>query len=396
MILSGYHPVPFRRLYWSNQADVYNHLVAESMRRNRFEEIIKYLHFADNSKITADRYYKIRPLFKEINKCFKIISLSPDITIDETMIKYYGKHSSKQFIRGKPVRFGFKMFSLASLTGYLHHVEPYCGADTQLNVVLSLAQACDVPIGSRVYFDNWFTSLPLLDRLKAKGVGGTGTIRADRCENAPLLTKSELEKLGRGAMSCSFDGNNMLVRWCDNAIVSVASNCQITNTCKSVSRWSKKQKKRVDVPMPEIIHSYNRCMGGVDLFDQFVANYRIRIRSKKWWWVFFSWSIDACIVNSWIIFKSVKRSSISLLEFRREVLQQLLKQCGTPRIKTGPKIPYNPNAATAIRFDKVDHWPAALPSRYSRCRECGDRSSTKCEKCDAPLHVQCFKKYHEN
>ena len=36
--------------------------------------------------------------------------------------------------------------------------------------------------------------------------------------------------------------------------------------------------------MPKIIHSYNRCMGGVDLFDQFVANYRIRIRSKKWWW----------------------------------------------------------------------------------------------------------------
>ena len=107
--------------------------------------------------------------------------------------------------------------------------------------------------------------------------------------------------------------------------------------------------------MPKIIHSYNRCMGGVHLFDQFAANYRIRIRSKKWWWVFFSWSIDACIVNSWIIFKSVKRSSISLLELHREVVQQLLKQCGTPRIKTGPKIPYNPNAATAIRFDKVDH-----------------------------------------
>ena len=91
LILSGYHPVPFRRLYWSNQAAVYNHLVAESMRRNRFEEIIKYLHFADNSQITADRYYKIRPLFKEINKYFKIISLHPDISIDETMIKFYGK-----------------------------------------------------------------------------------------------------------------------------------------------------------------------------------------------------------------------------------------------------------------------------------------------------------------
>ena len=113
----------------------------------------------------------------------------------------------------------------------------------------------------------------MLDRLKAKGVGEIGTIRADRCKNFPLLSISELEKLGRGAMSCSFDGNNMLMRWCDNAIVFVASNCQIINTCKSVSRWSKKKKKHVDVPMPKIIHSYNRCVSGVDMFDQFVANY---------------------------------------------------------------------------------------------------------------------------
>ena len=113
--------------------------------------------------------------------------------------------------------------------------------------------------------------------------------------------------------------------------------------------------------MPKIVHSYNRCMGGVNLFDQFVANYRIRIYVEKWWWAFFSWSIDACILNSWIIFKSVKKSSISLLEVRREVNQQVLKQCGTPRIKMGPKMPYSPNAATAIHFDKVDYWPVALP-----------------------------------
>ena len=69
------------------------------------------------------------------------------------------------------------MFSLASSTGYLLHVKPYCGADIKLketllglggNVVLSLSQACDVPIGSRLYFDNWFTFLPLLDKPKAK------------------------------------------------------------------------------------------------------------------------------------------------------------------------------------------------------------------------------------
>ena len=37
------------------------------------------------------------------------------------------------------------------------------------------------------------------------------------------------------------------------------------------------------------------------------------------------------------MYKSIKGSSISLLNFRREVAQQALKQCGTPRSRPGPK-----------------------------------------------------------
>ena len=295
------------------------------------------------------------------------------------------------------------MFSLASPAGYLYHAEPYCGSDTYLeeesyglggNVVLTLAQYCDVPAGSRLYFDNWFTSLSLLDWLKADGIGGTGTIPADRCEKAPLQSKKELEKKGRGSFSYASDEKNMLVRWCDNSVVSVASNCTLTESTKLVRRWSRQQKKTIEVTMPEMVHTYNRNMGGVDLFDQFVANYRIRIRSKKWWWPFFSWSVDACVINAWIMYKSIKGSSISLLNFRREVAQQALKQCGTPRSRPGPKTSYSESTANAIRFDRKDHWPIPLPTRYSRC-VCGGRSSVKCEKCDAPLHVQCFKMYHK-
>ena len=203
LIFSGYTPVPYRRLYWSVEPDVHNDLVSASMRRNRFDEIMQFLHLADNSKVNSDRYYKVRPLFKAVNETFKQLPLQPNISIDESMIKYYGKHSTKQFNRGKPIRFGFKLFSLASPAGYLYHAEPYCGSDTHLeeesyglggNVVLTLVQYCDVPAGSRLYFDNWFTSLSLLDRLKADGIGGTGTIRVDRCEKTPLQSKKNWRK----------------------------------------------------------------------------------------------------------------------------------------------------------------------------------------------------------
>ena len=133
LVLSGYAPVPYRRLFWSNAPDVHNDMVAQSMRRNKFEAILQNLHFADNTKIDSDRYYKIRPLFTELNKSFKLLASTPSLSIDESMIKYYGKHSTKQFIRGKPIRFGFKLFSMASPAGYLYHAEPYCGSDTQLH-----------------------------------------------------------------------------------------------------------------------------------------------------------------------------------------------------------------------------------------------------------------------
>ena len=160
--------MPYRRLYWSVEPDVHEDLVSASMRRNRYDKILQFLHLADNSKINSDRYYKVRPLFKAVNETLKQLPLLPNISIDKSTIKYYGKHSTKQFIRRKPIRFGFKLFSLASSTGYLHSAEPYCGCDTHLkeesydlggNVVLILEQYCDVPAGSRLYFDNWFESL---------------------------------------------------------------------------------------------------------------------------------------------------------------------------------------------------------------------------------------------
>ena len=57
LILSGYTPVPYRRLYWSVEPDVHNDFVSALMRRNRFDEIMQFLHLADNSKINSDRFY---------------------------------------------------------------------------------------------------------------------------------------------------------------------------------------------------------------------------------------------------------------------------------------------------------------------------------------------------
>ena len=141
--------------------------------------------------------------------------------------------------------------------------------------------------------------------LKEHKIGATGTIKADRCKNAPLLSKKDMEKSGRGTYSQVSDGNHVLTKWYDNSVVSVLSNSIFTDTTCSASRYSRTDRKIVQVPMPKVIQCYNQSMGGVDLFDEFFNNYRTKIRSKKWWWPFFSWCLDASIVNAWLLQKKV-------------------------------------------------------------------------------------------
>ena len=70
------------------------------MRRNRFEEIMKYFHAADNSKIFRDeKFDKIRSLIDILNENFNSLcsAFGPmNVSIDVSMIPYFGRHPTKK------------------------------------------------------------------------------------------------------------------------------------------------------------------------------------------------------------------------------------------------------------------------------------------------------------
>ena len=136
MILSGYHPVFDKKLLWSSDDDVSVEWVKELMSRNRFIAIIRDIHLADNCNLdSSDLYYKIRPYFEHLNKSFKeAIPLDQNLNVDESMVPYYGRHRTKQFIRGKPIRFGYKLWALTSSSGYVYHAEPYRGTSNKIQI----------------------------------------------------------------------------------------------------------------------------------------------------------------------------------------------------------------------------------------------------------------------
>lgn len=243
LIVSGYNVLPGKRFYWDSNSDMRNELVYNAMRRNRFLAICRFLHFADNSKPDrSDKIWKMRPFMDKIRgKLLELFEPEENLCFDESMIKYFVRHSCKQFIRGKPIRFGYKMWSLNTPSGYIIDFEMYQGNNPRRNSdyekafgksseplvrMLERIQHTKGFYPFKIYFDNLFTGLNLLKYLKQNGYHGTGTMREDRIPKlCPLPTKKEMEKRARGEFTSTIDRTNgiVFVRWRDNGVVTIAS-----------------------------------------------------------------------------------------------------------------------------------------------------------------------------
>lgn len=404
LLLSGYGKYPNKRMYWSNQDDVPK-ILQNSIRLNRFESILRSFHLNDNTVIDKeDRLYKLRPLITHLNQNFqKHGGLKENISIDESMIPYYGRHYAKQYIKGKPIRFGFKNWALCNNDGYLVSFDIYTGKSNKENVfgiggdtVLSLIMASKIPPnqGYKLFFDNYFSSVSLFRHLTQLGYCATGTIRDNRVEKCPLTEKSKMEKLERGSYDFRSESENevCLVRWKDNKVVTCATNFDSIAEGKCY-RWSKGSKGKIAVVQPVLFQKYNNGMGGVDKMDQLVASYRTRMRQRKWWWPICCYLLDVSVTNAWLLMKRIcptEKDCESLMNFRRNLANCLLKTYGTPSMKG--KIIQNP--VNDVRYDGRDHWPDYVNTERL-CRYCGGKSKFICSKCQVGLHPKhCFKNYH--
>ncbi|XP_030747121.1 piggyBac transposable element-derived protein 3-like [Sitophilus oryzae] len=134
LLLSGYVSVPRRRMFWENSSDCHNNIVSNSMSRNRFEHILSNIHCCDNNNLDKnDRFAKVRPFFDKINSRFLDFAPIDEFhCVDEAMVPYFGRHGCKQFIRGKPLRYGYKLWVGASAIGYINWYEPYQGAKSEI------------------------------------------------------------------------------------------------------------------------------------------------------------------------------------------------------------------------------------------------------------------------
>ena len=139
-------------------------------------------------------------------------------------------------------------------------------------------------------------------------------------------------------------------------------------------------------------------MGDVDRMDQKIDNYRMGVRSKKWWWPVFAFAVDANFHNAWQLYRKGDNSSpLHYLAFTRRIVQFYLQKYGIPPAIYGRPAatkPVEKKVLPGIRFDSANHF--LLPAeKQSRCVLCKKNSRKMCKKCRVNLHELCFEEFYK-
>lgn len=128
-IRMGLVSMPRVRAYWESSSRYPS--IADKMSRNRFEKLASSIHISNNLTATdkekEDKLWKIRPWLSALRSQFLKIPAEEFNSVDEIMVAFKGKSSLKQYIRGKPNPWGFKLWGRAGASGVLYDFNVYQG-----------------------------------------------------------------------------------------------------------------------------------------------------------------------------------------------------------------------------------------------------------------------------
>ncbi|XP_060870286.1 piggyBac transposable element-derived protein 3-like [Metopolophium dirhodum] len=394
--------------------------------QKRFEEIRRFIHFNDNNKmlekedIHYDRLYKIRPLIDHLNNKFNSIPYPRDLSLDEQLCATKARSYLKKYMPAKPHKWGFEFFVLCDSKGFSYQFEIYSGQENDQrfrllhepdlgassNIVVRLTRNIPRHKNHRIYFDNFYTSIPLASYLYQNGILCLGTVRKDRLPNNKIPNDQIIKKDERGKSYeylTVYENTPMSVTsWKDNRQVNLLSTYCGSLPMLTANRFDKKLKKKINIDCPTVIKEYNRFMGGVDLLDSLIGRYKVRMRSRKWYMRIFYHLIDTSVVNSWLLYKRTqsqlgKPSKYTLVDWRKSLAYTLTRigfvqtpTRGRPSLESSLK-KQNRTRPTQrptqdIRTDNIGHYINHIEKK-GRCKfpNCKGYTNFQCSKCNVYL-----------
>ncbi|XP_031338816.1 piggyBac transposable element-derived protein 4-like [Photinus pyralis] len=191
-MLMGIKKSPSYKDYWSTAPDLNDAFICSLMNLKRFSWLLSHLHINDNSlmppraSLNFDKLFKIRPMIDALSATFENCLLpNQQIAVDESMIKFKGRNSLKQYMPKKPIKRGYKVWILADKSGYCLKFDLYTGKTNSQENCLGSRVIHQLTSHLRrknhmLYFDNFFNNVPLMEDLKRHDIHAVGTVNMAR------------------------------------------------------------------------------------------------------------------------------------------------------------------------------------------------------------------------
>jgi len=114
LLFMGHVQKPHYKIYWSKSVLFGTFGFSKLLSFDHPEQIKTNLRFTREALNQTDPLTKIRNFINQIIMISrKLYTPQQNLTIDESMIKFKGRHKLRVYIPLKPVRFGFKAYILA-------------------------------------------------------------------------------------------------------------------------------------------------------------------------------------------------------------------------------------------------------------------------------------------
>ena len=349
--------LPHLRLYWLLDLAVCQ--VKNILSRKQFEQIKQFVHFNDNTTemlsptdANFDQLFKVKPLLDHLQKKFNLVPMSQMMCVDEMMIPFKENSLLKQYIPSKPHKYGYKVFVLCNNSGITHDFEVYSGKvepptnidlGASSNLVLRLSKTIPVGKNHLLFFDNWCTSLFLMNFLAKSAIYCLDTVKRNQLSGINFPPDKKMKDDGQGShveKECVVDNTIIrAVKWFDNNGVSLLTTFDSVHPLCDVSRYDQKNKIRISIPCPKMVCTYNKCMGGVNLLDSLIGLYRTKIRSKKYYYRIFYHFLDVTVVTSWLLYERdckdfcvPKCKQLTLLQFKHCIAESLSERASLSQL----------------------------------------------------------------
>ncbi|OWZ05992.1 LOW QUALITY PROTEIN: hypothetical protein PHMEG_00021815 [Phytophthora megakarya] len=377
--------------HWATEEDgaIPRGTFSRFMKRGRFEAIMQFLHFNDNSESGAhlDKAWKERPTFRRGYR--KVISF------DEGMMPNRSKYNPvRVFMPDKPSKYGTKFYmTCCAETAYCSRVEIYCGAEKQTKkkkttpeVTLSVGPKAVVRNITKALFgqppkrlivtDSFYSTVALSLKLLKMKLYHVGTTRIDRLGWCPIqFTQSKRPKrMARGTYriaQCRDHPELVALSWMDSKPVNmIATGC--STQVSSVERTEKDGSRSV-VPCPQLVVDYGKGMGGVDVHDQLrLQRYSIQkcISLRKYYKQLFLCIVDMAVVNEYV----VHRTTLEKKEKLHLHMQTIYAAC---TIKDVVSVPIPPQEHKLVNTDEFYTKGKQNKRRQYLCKVCSAFADSK-------------------